>query len=155
VLGHPALGTGLSLKVSSSSSDPPVGTAPYLDALCQYDTNPYYFLIGDLVRARVSTGAAPRAGLIAGISQLSGPQVSFSDPARSTQPMPPSEALSSPIVLSHAAKELAWLDERRAIPMVMGLQSHSDIRVRTSAGSVGRAWRDGSQAGHRARGEVR
>jgi hypothetical protein len=141
VLGHPALGTVLSLTLTSSSSDPPTGTAPYLDALYQFDTNPYYFLIGDLVRARVSTGGDLRAGLIAGMSRLSGQEVSFSDPARTTQTMLPSEALYAPIVLANAAKELARLDERRAIPVLTGLLSHADTRVRASAlealGSLG------------------
>jgi hypothetical protein len=89
----------------------------------------------------VSTGGDLRAGLIAGMSRLSGQEVSFSDPARTTQTMLPSEALYAPIVLANAAKELARLDERRAIPVLTGLLSHADTRVRASAlealGSLG------------------
>ena len=64
MLDNPPRGNPWELKISEASSNLISGTPPYLDALDKFQSNPYYFFVGEILRGGLEKGLDPRAGLI-------------------------------------------------------------------------------------------
>ncbi len=118
-----------------ASSGPPTGVAPYLDALYRLETNPYFFLLGDLVRGRVVSGLDKTAALIKGLDRLT----KIREPKgegrseMSGHAMVSSEILYLPVVIHNGVQELGRLKDPRAVPVLTELLRHDEGRVRMAS----------------------
>ncbi len=140
---HPTLGPLLGFTVQASSPYPPTGAAPYLDALHRFDTNPYYFLIGDIVAEKVRQGSDLTGGLVRGVTRLSGEQSTAGDPSAGTHTMQSGDTFYGPAALVNAIAELERIKDPRAVPAFTAALQHYDPKVRAKAvgalGQVGTA----------------
>lgn len=137
LLEHVTLGPLLQLTIRESSSEAAFGTPPYLDALQKFETNPYYYFLGDIVRARVASRLDITGGLIQGLRR-----VAQKPPERGDQQeqlsMRPTDELYAPDARENAIRELGRLKDPRAVPILTALLEHADRRVRMrSAESLG------------------
>lgn len=69
-LEHPELGSLLDMTIRESSATLESGTPPYLEALERFQTNPYFYFLGDLVRARIATHLDMTSVLLQSLQRL-------------------------------------------------------------------------------------
>ncbi len=67
LLVNPSSSEPWGLEISESSINSVSGTPPYLDVLNKFQTNPYYYFLGEILRGKVEKGLDPRGGLIYGL----------------------------------------------------------------------------------------
>jgi hypothetical protein len=58
------------VNISESSTNVISGIPPYLDVLDKFQTNPYYFFIGEILRGNLENGLDPRGGLIYALKRI-------------------------------------------------------------------------------------
>jgi hypothetical protein len=120
---------------------PPDGafvTAPYTDVIHQLETNPYYYFLGEIVQARVNAEQDVVGGLIVAFERLThrrdpiyGSMVG--PPPNPGDTLPPAEDLYVREVRANTMRELARVNDRRAIPLLTTLLAHPESRVRRNA----------------------
>jgi hypothetical protein len=137
LLEHTTAGPLLEMTIRESSSATVFGTPPYLDALQKFETNPYYYFLGDIVRARVASRLDITGGLIQGLRR-----VAQRPPERGDQQeqlsMRPTDELYASDARENTIRELGRLKDRRAVPILTAMLEHPDGNVRLrSAESLG------------------
>lgn len=125
----------LNLTVQAASEYPPTGVPPYLDALYRFETNPYFFLLGDLVKGGVVSGLDQTGSLIEGLTRLGRIREPQGEgrPDATAPAMVSGEILYVAAVIQNTIRELERLKEPRAIPALAELVRHDDRRIRLAA----------------------
>lgn len=129
--------------ISETSSNSISGPPPYLDALEKFETNPYYFFLGDILRGHIQENLEPRGGLIfalermisqeRGIIQLDGisPTNSIKFPGPHT--MLSYQELSDTTAIRRSISEFVNSRDHRVTPVLFRLIHHREAPVRIRA----------------------
>jgi len=129
-LEQPELGSLLDMTIRESSANPESGTPPYLETLERFQTNPYFYFVGDFVKARVSTRLNQTEVLLQSLQRLM-----QNEPARGDQPenvhaFLPGDMIYPLMVRDNTIQELGRLKDRLAVPFLTTLLGHNDRQVR-------------------------
>ena len=137
-LEHPEGGRLLDLKIHESPTYAELVTAPYLDVVERFQTNPYFYFLGDLIRGRIdahldTTGAliqalerqleSERPRVVSPLDTLPSPADTFPDP----------DIFYAAAARENAIEELGRLKDPRAVGILTKLTIHSDSQVRLRA----------------------
>ncbi len=139
LLDHPQQGRLLSTTIHESPAYAGLVTAPYVEVVEKFQTNPYFYFLGDLIRGRIDAGLDTTGGLIQALDR----QI---DRQRHTRPGTPLDTLESPsetfsdldlhyaaLALENAVEELGRLKDGRALDLLKELMFHPDSRTRLRA----------------------
>ncbi len=138
-LEHSRSGTLLDLTVRESSGDRLLGTPPYVEAVQEFETNPYVYFLGDLVRGRAISGLDTTESLIRGFQWSIEADTEKFDPLSAPHSMASSETGYARLARDNTIDELGRLGDPRAVPLLMTLVRDTDPRVRRlSALALGR-----------------
>lgn len=129
-LEHAGIGPLLNLTIQESSTYPETGTPPYLEALEKFVVNPYFYLLGDLVREWVVSGLDTTGALIEGLKRLAEHEPVKSDPLKGEYLMLSDEVMFYTSARENVIQELGRLKDPRAVALLTKLLRHSDPRVR-------------------------
>ncbi len=129
-LEHAGIGPLLDLTIQESSTYPETGTPPYLEALEKFIANPYFYLLGDLVKGRVVSRLDTTGALIEGLRRLAEHEPVKSDPLKGEYLMLSDEVMFYTSARENVIQELGRLKDPRAVPLLTRLLGHSDPRVR-------------------------
>lgn len=125
-LTHPDLGSLLRLTVSASSRYPESESRPYVDAVEQFETSPYFYFLGELIKERLEGQTDVTETLIRALEGM--PE---QGQAADEHPlMLPSETLHVTWARQNAVRELGRLKDSRAVPVLTRLSQHPDWRIR-------------------------
>jgi hypothetical protein len=137
-LTHAEQGMLLDYTVRESSGDELRGTAPYIEAMQEFETNPYIYLLGDLVRGRALGGLDMTGALVTGLERMAELEKRKPDPVGLTHTMSPAESIYAEEARNNTIEELGRLQDARAVPVLIELVEHADRRVRRrSAAALG------------------
>ena len=142
-LDSPQSESSWQFTVSETSYNSISGPPPYLDALERFETNPYYFFLGDILRGHVRKNLETRGGLLFALERmmsLEGSLVKTDRPVSSDMMKPP-EPHAMPVAQELYATTAVrrTLDiyvnsgDRRVIPLLFRLIHHQDPAVRIGA----------------------
>lgn len=129
------------LNIVESSTNSISGTPPYLDALRKFETNPYYFFLNEILRGHVQNNLDVLGGLIFALKRTmafekasteSPRQLDYANP-QDVHTMHSSQVLYKPAAISRAIAECVDSQDRRVIPVLVELLSHSEPAVRSRA----------------------
>ena len=134
-LGHPELGSLLDMTIRESSANPESGTPPYLETLERFQTNPYFYFLGQFVRASI-TSRPDRTGVL-----LQSLQRLIDNEHRRTDMHAPDqgdgmletvhgETLYPQLVRENTIRELGRLKDPQAVPLLTTLLGHGNRQVR-------------------------
>jgi hypothetical protein len=149
LLDPPTNGTPWELNISETSTNSISGTPPYLDALDKFQTNPYYFFVGEILRGNLEKGLDPRAGLIYALELALSREKSSAGASESTDrdagshlhTMDSEREVYEARAIGRAIDDCVEAGDRRIIPVLLQLLNHPDsvVRVRTieAMGSFG------------------
>ena len=129
-LEHAGIGPLLNLRIEESSTYPETGTPPYLEALEKFVANPYFYLLGDLVKGRVVSRSDTTGALIEGLQRLAAHEPMKSDPLKGEFLMSSDEVMFFASARENVIQELGRLKDPRAVPILTKLLGHSERRVR-------------------------
>lgn len=129
-LEHADLGPLLDLTIQESSTYPETGTPPYLEALEKFVTNPYFYLLGDLVKGRVMSRRDTVGSLVEGLRRLTDHEPGKSDPLKGEYLMVSDEVMFFTAARENVIQELGRLKDPRAVSILTRLLKHTDRRVR-------------------------
>ena len=149
---QPASGeTLLDLTIREESGDYDFGTAPYLEALEKFDTNPYFYFLGDIVKGRVSAKTDTTDALIQGLSRMvqAEPRRGGPLPTGGDLSLTQSETVYSLLARENTIKELGRLKDTRAVPIFTSLLNHASSQVRLTTIEALREmqWSDEARSG--------
>lgn len=138
--------TLLDVTIREESSDYDFGTAPYLEALEKFDTSPYFYFLGEIVKGRVFATTDQTEALIQGLSRMvqAEPRRDAPLPAGGDYSMAQSETVYSLLARENTIKELGRLKDARAVPVLTCLLTHGSPPVRLAAVEAlrGMRWSD-------------
>jgi len=149
LLDNPPRGNPWELKISEASTNSISGTPPYLDALDKFQSNPYYFFVGEILRGGLEKGLDPRAGLIYALElalsvETSRPREAGSigrDAGSHLHSMDSEREFYETKAIRRAIDDCVDASDRRIIPVLSQLLNHPDsaVRIRTieAMGSFG------------------
>ncbi|MGH7227657.1 MAG: HEAT repeat domain-containing protein [Nitrospiraceae bacterium] len=129
-LEHPELGLLLDMTIREFSANSESGTPPYLETLERFQTNPYFYFLGDFVKARVASRLNQTEILLQSLQRLM-----QNDPPRGDQPenvhvFLPGDMIYPLMVRDNTIQELGRLKDRRAVPFLTTLLGHNNRQVR-------------------------
>jgi hypothetical protein len=138
-LDHPQQGRLLYTVIHERPRYAELVTAPYVDVMEQFQTNPYFYFIGDLIRGRIDANLDTTGALIRAVDRQFYRE-------RHPRPATPLDTLESPAetfpdldlhfassARENAVEELGRLKDTRAIELLKALMFHSDPRTRLRA----------------------
>jgi hypothetical protein len=129
VLEHPPDGSLLDLTIQASSQYPEFGSRPYVNALERFETDPYFYFLGWLIKGRLGSRTDMTATLIDALDRMPEQDVSTDNHTL----MEPSETLHVTWAKQNTVKELGRLKDPRAIPVLAKLLAHQDWRLRQAS----------------------
>ncbi len=129
-LEHAALGTLLDVTVRESSGEQYLGTPPYIEAIQEFETNPYVYFLADLVKGRVVSGLDVTESLIEGLERLTKVTTSGYDPLSAPHSMTHLETGWAGAARNRTIVELGRLGDPRAVPLLTHLLTDSDPKAR-------------------------
>ncbi len=134
-LEHPELGSLLDMTIRESSAHHESGTPPYLETLERFQTNPYFYFLGDFVKARVTSHLDRTGVLLQSLQRLMENEHRRSDLHALDQghgmlEMLQGETLYPQLVRENTILELGRLKDSQAVPLLTTLLGHSNRRVR-------------------------
>ena len=128
------------LRITEFSENSVSGTPPYLDVLQKFDTNPYYFFIGGLLRTFLEQRLNPEQALLILLRQVAlerSLSVRNSESVErfreSDHSMNSAQELYLPIAMIRSIQELVRREDRRAIPVLNRLLNYPHKAVRAGA----------------------
>ena len=149
LLKNPPSGEPWEINISEYSTNSISGTPPYLDALDKFQTNPYYFFAGEILRGHVEKGLDPRTGLLYALEFVlsNGNATGWRsgtigrDAGSHLHTMDSDRVFYKNQAIRRAIDESVEAHDDRIIPILNTLLSHPDsaVRVRTieALGSLG------------------
>jgi hypothetical protein len=137
-LQAPQGGSMLDLTIQEMPPDEPSVTAPYTDVVHKLETNPYYYFLGEIVRERVQADSDLTGALLAAFVRLTEREQPIyasnaAPPPNMGDTLPTPEELYVREVRASTMKELARLNDARAIPVLTKLLHHPEWQVRRNA----------------------
>lgn len=138
-LDHPQQGRLLYTKIHESPSYAELVTAPYVEVLEKFQTNPYFYFLGDLIRGRIDAQLDITGALIQAVGRhferertprIATPFDTLESPAETFPDLDLHFAASAQ---ENAVEELGRLKDNRAIELLKTLMFHSDPRTRLRA----------------------
>lgn len=134
-LEHPTLGTVLDMTIRESSAYPESGTPPYLETLERFQTNPYFYFLGQFVRARITSRLDRTGVLLQSLQRLMDNESRRSDLHRpdlgdGMLEMVHGETLYPQLVRENTIRELGRLKDPQAVPLLTTLLGHRNRQVR-------------------------
>ncbi|UCE63433.1 MAG: HEAT repeat domain-containing protein [Nitrospirota bacterium] len=149
LLENPPSGESWELNISESSINSISGTPPYLDALDKFQTNPYYFFVGEILRGNVEKGLDPRGGLIYALELVLSKGNADGwrsgtigrDAGSHLHTMDSDRVFYKNRAIRRAIDDCVEASDRRIVPVLSQLLAHPDsaVRIRTieAMGSFG------------------
>lgn len=128
-LTQPGRGSLLHLTVRASSRYPQSESRPYVDAIEQFETNPYFYFLGEIVSGRLQGQTDMTAILIQALERMPEQGQAMDDHSL----MLPSETLHVTWARQNAMQELGRLGDPRAVPVLARLMEHTDWRIRLAS----------------------
>ena len=137
-LEHPEFGSLLNMTIRESSANPESGTPPYLETLQRFQTNPYFYFLGDIIKGFVVSRRDTTGSLIESLQRLQVKEepkiVSPIDELPSAaSTLPTFETLYAGLAREKTIQELGRLQDPRAVPVLIALLEHSDPSVRLAS----------------------
>ncbi|HZS11120.1 MAG TPA: HEAT repeat domain-containing protein [Nitrospirales bacterium] len=136
-LEHRSLGELWARTVEANSGDLQSGTPPYLEALEEFQTNPYYFFLGEFVRAATEGPIDTVEVLSAALRRLTVAEaIAAEQPERPVDPghgMLFTESVYTDLVVDKTIEELARVHDPRIIDLLSDLLRHPDGRIRLAS----------------------
>lgn len=129
-LTHPTLGTLLNLTVQESSGRQTFGTPPYVVALQKFQTNPYIYFLGDIVRGRAIEGLDLSQSLMKGFRRVLQEKKGLVDPLLNPHSMEEAESSYALQAQAKTLTELGRLKNPGAVPFLREMLHHSDSKLR-------------------------
>lgn len=138
-LEHPRQGRLFYTKIHERPRYAELVTAPYVEVVEQFQTNPYFYFMGDLIRGRIDADLDTTGALIQAVDRQSYRE-------RHPRVVTPLDTLESPAetfpdldlhfassALENAVEELGRLKDPRAIELLKTLMFHAEPRTRLRA----------------------
>jgi len=134
-LEHPELGPLLDMTIRESSANPESGTPPYLETLERFQTNPYFYFLGQFVRASITSRPDRTGVLLQSLQRLMDNESRKSDLHRpdlgdGMLEMVHGETLYPLLVRENTIRELGRLKDPQAVPLLTTLLGHGNRQVR-------------------------
>ena len=139
LLDRPQEGRLLFTKIHESPAYADLVTAPYVEVVEKFQSNPYFYFLGDLIRGRIYAHLDMTGALIQALDR-------HVDRERHPRSATPLDTLESPAetfpdldlyfavpAQENAVEELGRLKDSRAIELLKTLMFHSDPRTRLRA----------------------
>ncbi|MGQ0809771.1 MAG: HEAT repeat domain-containing protein [Nitrospiraceae bacterium] len=146
-LEHHSVGQILDLSIKEDPGPLDSGTPPYLETLQRFDTNPYFYFLGDILAAKVRSNLDTTAALIRSLSKLGPPDPAKSEPATTDHGvMLPGDTLYASLARENTIRELGRLEDRRAVPVLVSLLQQGKREVRLLAVEALRNLNDSAEA---------
>jgi hypothetical protein len=139
LLDHPQEGRLFSTTIHEAPRYAELVTAPYVEVVEQFQTNPYFYYIGDLIRGRIDAHLDTTATLIRAVERqfdreryprVTTPLDTLESPAET---FPDLDLHFAALAQDNAIDELGRLKDSRAIDLLKMLMFHSDPRTRLRA----------------------
>jgi hypothetical protein len=123
----------LYVPIHEESGPYEMGTAPYLEVLEKFDTNPYFYFLGDIAAQVVRSHDDVTGGLLHGFQAMLDGEPRGAEGPASDHGMQQSETLYTISARENTIRELGRLGDSRAVPVLTGLLSHKsrDVRLQT------------------------
>lgn len=123
------------LMVQESAHPSVSGTPPYLDSLEQFQTNPYYYFLGDILWQAVHGDLNPQVGLLAGLTALmeQAEEASSPDALRFASPdhsMVPAKDLLAAKAIIATIHEFIRIQNPAIVPFLIPLLDHSEANIK-------------------------
>jgi HEAT repeat protein len=132
-LEHAAAGALLDLTIRESSGAYDSGTPPYLEALERFDTNPYFYFLGEIVSARTRSRSDVTEALIHSLRQMVQVETPKTDQLQDAHGFLPGESLYPALVRENTIRELGRLRDDRAVPLLTALLGHASKQTRLAS----------------------
>lgn len=137
-LDQPTGDTMLDLTIREVSPVDSFVTAPYTDVVHKLETNPYYYFLGEIVKERMTSDLDSTGALLAAFAQLTDRRDPIYGSMAGAPPnpgdtLPSAEELYVREVRANTMRELARLNDKRAVPVLLKLLDHPEWRVRRNA----------------------
>jgi hypothetical protein len=136
ILEHPERGRLLALTIRESPHYGRLSTLPYVDVIQQFETNPYFYFLGDIVLGAM-VGQEAASSLVAAVARYADSHASrpsgtdqYPEAAETLPSFEPQYELQA---LARAIEEVARLKQRGSAPILTKLLTHPDWRVRLHA----------------------
>ncbi len=142
-LEHAQRGQLLKLTIRESPTYADRDTGPYIEVLHRFETNPYFYFLGDLVKGRAASGLDVNGSLVQGLERLIEHEPHQTSSAAETDSNPANPLLASDVLFARQARnnaiiELGRLKDPKALPVLTKLLEHGDRQVRLLAvGALG------------------
>jgi hypothetical protein len=142
-LEHVQQGRLLRLTIRESPTYADRDTGPYIEVLHRFETNPYFYFLGDLVKGGSVSRLDVTGSLVQGLQRLVDDEPHRTSSAAETDSNPANPMLASDVFFARQARdnaiiELGRLKDPRAIPLLTKLLEHRDRLVRLlSVGALG------------------
>ena len=120
----------LDLTVQESSGDQNLGTPPYIEAVSRFETNPYIYLLGDVVKGRTVMGLDTTGSLIKGLERLAAIDTSGFDPLSAPHSLSDADSPYGTQALYNTIQEVGRLEDLRALPVLTQVLHHRDAHAR-------------------------
>lgn len=136
-LAHPTEGGELlRLTIRESSGLTEATNAPYLEVLRKFETNPYFYFLGDIIKGFVVSRRDTTSSLIEGLQRLEvkeEPIMISSIDDRLPSAIPTFETHYARLARGTTIQELGRLQDPRGVPVLITLLEHSDPSVRLAS----------------------
>ncbi len=152
-LTHPLDGTLWKIHIQESSGQQTFGTPPYIVALQKFQTNPYIYFLGDIVKARAKAGANIPQSLIQGFRRLMKEGRTTVDPLQNPHSMAEAESRYAVEAQTRVVQELGLMKDPHTVPFLQEMLGHGEQRIRI--GSLKALAAIGTQSAKRALQEAR
>jgi hypothetical protein len=135
---HRSAGLLWEKTIRAESGTQETGTPPYLEALEDFQTNPYYYFLGQFVRAATEGRVDPIEVLIVGVRRLTVAEATADEdsPVRaidSGHGMFFTESIYTELIVDSAIRELSRLSDPRISELLMDLLHYPSRRLRLAA----------------------
>ncbi|GIW53812.1 MAG: hypothetical protein KatS3mg082_0216 [Nitrospiraceae bacterium] len=132
-LEHASAGSLLDLTIRETSGAYDSGTPPYLEALERFDTNPYFYFLGEIVSSRTRSRSDVTQALIRSLQQMIQAETPKTEQLQDAHGFLPGESLYPALVRENTIRELGRLRDDRAVPVLTALLGHASRQTRLAS----------------------
>lgn len=137
MLEHHEMGPLLEIRIQESSLPPSPAVPLYLVALERFQTNPYYFFLGDIIREHLDHVGDVDAILLRSLEQtienhepLDPDQIRFTEMGHSTVT---EQRFYEPAAIRHTVQKFVRKDDTRIVPILVPLLQYPEKQVQVEA----------------------
>lgn len=133
---HHAAGPIFEVTVQETSHPTISGTPPYLDALQNFQTNPYYYFLGDLIWWRMQKNHEAHTVFIMALKEKAAGRradLPVCTAVNCPHTMATTRELYAPIAIRRTVEELVHAKDPRLVPVLFDLVEYPDVYVRVQA----------------------